>query len=287
MSRSAGAATDAARAELQVWIRPSRGWAFVNLGELWRYRELIYFLVWRDVKVRYKQTLLGAGWAILKPFLGMVVFTVIFAGLARLETDGAPPPVFYFSGLLPWVLFQDGITKAGNSLVASSNLITKVYFPRIALPLALVVAGVVDFALSFLVLLGMVAFYGIRLTSAVWWLPFFVLLALLSAVGVGLWLASLNVAYRDVGYVTPFLVQAWLYASPVVYSTTLIPEGAARIFYGLNPMAGVVQGFRWAILGVGAPPVGLLLASLGVGLLLLTSGILVFRRMERNFADIV
>jgi lipopolysaccharide transport system permease protein len=287
MSRSAGVTSDAARPELRVWIRPSRGWAFVNLGELWRYRELIYFLMWRDVKVRYKQTLLGAGWAILKPFLGMVVFTVIFAGLARLETDGAPPPVFYFAGLLPWLLFQDGITKAGNSLVASSNLITKVYFPRMALPVALVVAGLVDFALSFLVLLGMVAYYGIRLTSAVWWLPFFVLLALLAAVGVGLWLASLNVAYRDVGHVTPFLVQAWLYASPVVYSTTLIPEGAARILYGLNPMAGVVQGFRWAILGVGAPPVGLLMASLGVGLLLLTSGILVFRRMERSFADIV
>ena len=287
MTREAGELAVAGRGGPLVWIRPSRGWGFVNLGELWRYRELIYFLVWRDVKVRYKQTLLGAAWAILKPFLGMVVFTVVFAGLAHLETDGIAPPVFYFSGLLPWILFQDGVTKAGSSLVASSHLITKVYFPRMAIPLALVVAGLVDFALSFVVLLGMMAYYGIRLSSAAWLLPLFVILSLLASLGVGLWLAALNVAYRDVGYVTPFLVQAWLYASPVVYSTSLIPEGIGRVLYGLNPMAGVVQGFRWAITGVGAPPVGLLVASLAVGLFLLLSGALVFRRMERSFADIV
>ena len=287
MTREAGDLAVAGHGGPLVWIRPSRGWGFVNLGELWRYRELIYFLVWRDVKVRYKQTLLGAAWAVLKPFLGMVVFTVVFAGLAHLETDGIAPPVFYFSGLLPWILFQDGVTKAGSSLVTSSHLITKVYFPRTAIPLALVVAGLVDFALSFLVLLGMMAYYGIRLSSAAWLLPLFVILSLLASLGVGLWLAALNVAYRDVGYVTPFLVQAWLYASPVVYSTSLIPEGIGRVLYGLNPMAGVVQGFRWAITGVGAPPVGLLVASLGVGLFLLISGALVFRRMERSFADIV
>jgi lipopolysaccharide transport system permease protein len=278
---------DEARGGPVVWIRPSKGWGLVNLGELWRYRELVYFLVWRDVKVRYKQTLLGAAWAILKPFLSMVVFTIVFAGLARLDTDGIAPPVFYFSGLLPWILFQDGVTKAGNSLVTSSNLITKVYFPRTAIPLALVVSGLVDLALSLAVLLAMIAFYGIRLTSAILWLPLFVILALLASLGVGLWLAALNVAYRDVGYVTPFLVQAWLYASPVVYSTSLIPEGIGRVLYGLNPMAGVVQGFRWAMVGVGAPPDGLLVASLAVGLLLLVSGALVFRRMERSFADIV
>ena len=287
MSSVVAPAVEAAAPEPMVWIRPARGWSLANLGELWRYRELIYFLIWRDAKVRYKQTLLGAAWAILKPFLSMVVFTVIFAGLAHLDTDGVAPPVFYFSGLLPWVLFQDGVTKAGNSLVASSNLITKVYFPRMAIPLALVVSGIVDFALSFLVLLAMVAYYGIHLTPAAWLIPLFLALALLASLGVGFWLAALNVAYRDVGYVTPFLVQAWMYASPVVYSTTLIPAGLGRVLFGLNPMAGVVQGFRWAIVGAGAPPIGLLVASFVVGVLLLVSGALVFRRMERYFADIV
>ncbi|MCJ7824700.1 MAG: ABC transporter permease, partial [Anaerolineales bacterium] len=248
-------------AEKLTVIRPSRGWAWINLRELWLYRELIYFLVWRDIKVRYKQTLLGAAWAILKPFLSMVIFTVIFSGLAKLDTDGAPPPVFYFSGLLPWVLFQDGVAKAGNSLVTGSSLITKVYFPRIAIPLASVLGGIVDFILAFLVLVGMMIYYGVRPMQAIWTLPLFLLLALMTALGVGLWLSALNVQYRDVGYVTPFLLQAWMYASPVVYSATLIPEGWARIAYGLNPMAGVVQGFRWAILGVGEPPSGLIIIS--------------------------
>ena len=268
-------------------IKPSRGWSWLDMRELWRYRELVYFLVWRDVKVRYKQTLLGAAWAILKPFLSMVIFTVIFAGLARLETDGAPPPVFYYAGLLPWVLFQDGVTKAGNSLVTGSNLITKVYFPRIAIPLASVVAGIVDFALAFLILIGMMVFYGVAPTSAIWTLPLFVILALITSLGVGLWLSALNVSYRDIGYVTPFLVQAWLYASPVVYSTSIIPEGWARIVYGINPMAGVVQGFRWGILGGDAPAPSLLALSVGVALFFLISGILYFRRTERTFADVV
>jgi len=275
------------KSELKTIIKPSHGWSWVDLRELWRYRELIYFLVWRDVKVRYKQTLLGAAWAILKPFLSMVIFTVIFAGLAQLKTDGAPPPVFYYAGLLPWVLFQDGVTKAGNSLVTGSNLITKVYFPRIAIPLAAVAAGIVDFALAFLIMIGMMVYYGVAPTPAIWTIPLFLLLALITALGVGLWLSALNVSYRDVGYVTPFLVQAWLYASPVVYSTSLIPEGWARIVYGLNPMAGVVQGFRWAILGGVMPSVGLFACSVGVTLLLLLSGILYFRRTERTFADVV
>ncbi len=268
-------------------IQPSRGWAWIDLRELWRYRELVYFLVWRDVKVRYKQTLLGAAWAILKPFLSMVIFTVIFSGLANLDTDGAPPPVFYFSGLLPWMLFQDGVAKAGNSLVTGSSLITKVYFPRIAIPLASVLSGVVDFALAFLVLIGMMIYYSVRPTSAVWTLPLFLLLALVTALGVGLWLSALNVQYRDVGYVTPFLLQAWMYASPVVYSVTLIPEGWARIAFGLNPMAGVVQGFRWAILGVGEPPSELMIISIFMAIFLLISGMLYFKRMERTFADVV
>ncbi len=268
-------------------IQPSRGWAWIDLRELWRYRELVYFLIWRDVKVRYKQTLLGAAWAILRPFLSMVIFTVVFAGLANLDTDGAPPPVFYFSGLLPWMLFQDGVVKAGNSLVTGSSLITKVYFPRIAIPLASVLSGVVDFALAFLVLIGMMIYYGVRPTDAVWTLPLFLLLALVTSLGVGLWLSALNVQYRDVGYVTPFLLQAWMFASPVVYSATLIPEGWARIAYGLNPMAGVVQGFRWAILGVGEPPSGLIILSILVAIFLLISGMLYFKRMERTFADVV
>lgn len=273
--------------ELVTIIKPSSGWSFINFRELWRYRELIYFLVWRDVKVRYKQTLLGAAWAVLKPFLSMVIFTVVFAGLAGLETDGAAPPVFYYAGLLPWVLFQDGVTKAGNSLVAGSNLITKVYFPRIAIPLASVMAGIVDFGLAFLILVGMMVFYGVAPTTAVWTLPLFLLLALTTALGVGLWLSALNVSYRDIGYVTPFLVQAWLYASPVVYSTSIIPEGWARIAYGVNPMAGVVQGFRWAILGGEAPPAALLGLSVGVAIIFLISGMIYFRRMERTFADVV
>lgn len=274
-------------AEQLTVIRPSRGWAWIDLRELWRYRELIYFLVWRDIKVRYKQTLLGAAWAILKPFLSMVIFTVIFSGLAKLETDGAPPPVFYFSGLLPWVLFQDGVAKAGNSLVTGSSLITKVYFPRIAIPLASVMAGTVDFILAFLVLVGMMIYYGVRPMQAIWTLPLFLILALVTALGMGLWLSALNVQYRDVGYVTPFLLQAWMYASPVVYSATLIPEGWARIAYGLNPMAGVVQGFRWAILGVGEPPSGLIIISILMAIFLLISGMLYFKRMERTFADVV
>ena len=213
--------------------------------------------------------------------------TVIFAGLAGLETDGAPPPVFYYAGLLPWVLFQDGVTKAGTSLVTGSNLITKVYFPRIAIPLASVVAGIVDFVLAFLILIGMMVYYSIVPTSAVWTLPLFLLLAFVTALGVGLWLSALNVTYRDIGYITPFLVQAWLYASPVVYSTSIIPEGWARIVYGLNPMAGVVQGFRWAILGGNPPSSELLVLSIGVALIFLISGTFYFRRTERTFADVV
>jgi lipopolysaccharide transport system permease protein len=268
-------------------VRPSRGWLGVNLRELWRYRELIYFLIWRDVKVRYKQTLLGAAWAILKPFFSMVVFSIIFGTLARIPTDEVPPPLFYYAGLLPWVFFQDGISKASTSLVTGRNLITKVYFPRLAIPLSSVIAGLVDFVLAFLVLIGMMVYYGYRPTSAIWTLPLFMLLALITSLGGGLWLAALNVAYRDIGYVTPFLVQAWLYASPVVYSATLITGDYWQLIYGLNPMAGVVQGFRWAILGVGQPPSSFLAASVAVALLLLISGALYFRRMERTFADVV
>jgi lipopolysaccharide transport system permease protein len=268
-------------------VRPTRGFTGVDLRELWRYRQLVYFLIWRDVKVRYKQTLLGAAWAILKPFLSMVIFSVIFGNLAGIPTDEVPPPLFYFAGLLPWVFFQDGISKASNSLVTGRNLITKVYFPRLAIPLSSVVAGLVDLGLAFLVLLGMMVFYQYTPTSAIWTLPLFLLLAFITALGGGLWLAALNVAYRDIGYVTPFLVQAWLYASPVVYSATLVKGGVWQVLYGLNPMAGVVQGFRWAMLGVGQPPSSFFAASIVIALLLLLSGVLYFRRMERTFADVV
>jgi lipopolysaccharide transport system permease protein len=254
---------------------------------LWQYRELIFFLTWRDIKVRYKQSILGAGWAILKPLISMIVFYIIFSRLAKIPTDGAPGPVFYFAGLLPWMLFQEGVTKSSASLVTGSNLITKVYFPRVAIPLSSVLAGLLDFGLAFLVLVGMMVFYRMAPTPSVWTLPIFLLLALVTAVGVGLWLSALNVTYRDVGYITPFILLAWLYASPVVYSSTLIPEGGWQLLYALNPMAGVVQGFRWAMLGVGAPPSGFLAISAAVALLLLISGFLYFRRMERTFADVI
>jgi lipopolysaccharide transport system permease protein len=268
-------------------IRSYRGWSRKDLLELWQYRELIFFLTWRDIKVRYKQSILGAGWAILKPLISMIVFYIIFSRLAKIPTDGAPGPVFYFAGLLPWVLFQEGVTKASGSLVTGSNLITKVYFPRVAIPLSSVLAGLLDFGLAFLVLVGLMVFYGLTPTPSVWTLPIFLVLALVTAVGVGLWLSALNVSYRDVGYITPFILLAWLYASPVVYSSTLIPEGGWQLLYALNPMAGVVQGFRWAMLGVGAPPSGFLAISAAVALLLLISGFLYFRRMERTFADVI
>jgi lipopolysaccharide transport system permease protein len=279
--------TQAAERGLQrVVIRPTRGWAGLNLAELWRYRELVYFLIWRDVKVRYKQTLLGAGWAILQPFLTMVVFSLFFGNLAKMPSEGIPYPIFSYAAILPWTLFEAGVTKAGTSLVAGANLLTKVYFPRLAIPLAPIIAGVLDFALAFIVLLGMMAYFGVRPTAAIWTLPLFLLLALVTALGVSLWLAALNVAYRDVGYVIPFLMRVWFFVTPVVYSAQIVPEGY-RLLYALNPMAGVVQGFRWAILGSGGVTSGSLALSTGVALVVLISGALYFRRMERTFADIV
>jgi lipopolysaccharide transport system permease protein len=270
-----------------IVIRPSRGWSALNLRELWRYRELIFFLTWRDVMVRYKQTLLGAAWAILKPFMTMVIFYFIFDRLAKVPTDGYPGPIFYFSGLLPWVLIQDGVTKAGNSLVTGANLITKVYFPRLAIPLASVVSGSVDFGLSFVVLLVMMAIYRTEFTLRLLAVPLFMLMALVTALGVGLWLSAMNVTYRDVGHVTPFMVQVWMYASPVVYSANLITNPLVQSLYGLNPAVGVIQGFRWAILGGMEFPGMLVLESVLVSIVLLWGGAMYFRRMERSFADVV
>jgi lipopolysaccharide transport system permease protein len=271
----------------QIVIKPGKGWSFLQLGELWRYRELVYFLTWRDIKVRYKQTLLGAAWAILKPLLTMVIFNIIFGRLAGLSTDGAPGPVFYYSGLLPWVLFQDGISKASTSLVTGRSLITKVYFPRFAIPLSAVSGGIVDFALAFIILVVMMVYFGLSMSSRIWIMPALVLLTLVTALGVGSWLAALNVRYRDIGYITPFVVQAWLYASPVAYSANIIPEGIFRTLYGINPMSGIIQGFRWGVLGGAPPPASMLALSLVTSLALLLSGAFYFRRMERTFADVV
>jgi len=267
-------------------IRPSSGWIGLDIKELWRYRELLYFLIWRDIKVRYKQSLLGAGWAILQPLLTMIIFTVFFGRWAGIPTDDVPQPIFYFAGILPWQLFQSGVSKAGTSLVASRNLITKIYFPRIAVPIAPIIAGLLDFAIAFILLIGLMFYYGIVPTAALWTLPLFLLLALLTATGVGIWLAGLNVTYRDIGYVIPFLLQVWFFLSPIVYSSNIVPE-ALQPYYGLNPMAGVIQGFRWAILGTGQPTTVDLIASVGVAVLLVISGVIYFKRMERTFADVV
>jgi len=267
-------------------IRRSKGFLSLNLKDVWAYRELLYFLVWRDIKVRYKQTALGAAWAIIQPVLTMAVFSVFFGRLAKVPSDGIPYPVFAFAALLPWQLFAFSLTESSNSLVGSQNLITKVYFPRLVIPLSSVLAGIVDFAIAFVVLLGLMLFYGIRPTTAVVWLPLFVLLALATALSVGLWLSALNVKYRDVRYTIPFLTQFWMYATPVAYSSTLIPQ-PWRAWFGLNPMAGVVEGFRWALFGKSGGPGTLLWVSVAAVLLLLTGGLFYFRRTEATFADIV
>jgi lipopolysaccharide transport system permease protein len=267
-------------------IRPSQGWSALNLRDLWRYRELVFFLTWRDISVRYKQTVLGAAWAIIQPFFTMVVFSVFFGRLGKVPSDGIPYPLFAYCALLPWQLFAFSLTEASNSLVANERLITKVYFPRLAIPLSATLAGLVDFAIAFVVLLGMLIFYDIRPTAAICFLPLFVLLAIVTALGVGLWLSALNVQYRDVRYTIPFLTQVWLFSTPVAYPSSLIPE-PWRALYGLNPMAGVVEGFRWALLGTGNAPGPLLAVSVLAALTVLVSGMFYFRRMERTFADIV
>jgi lipopolysaccharide transport system permease protein len=267
-------------------IRPPSGWASLGLGELWEYRELLYFLVWRDVKVRYKQTALGAAWAIIQPFFMMIVFSLFFGKLGGIPSDGIPYPVFVYCALLPWQLFAFALSESSNSLVGNQNLITKVYFPRLVVPISAVLGGLVDFAIAFVILLGMMAWFGIIPTLAALFLPFFVLLAIGTALGVGLWLAALNVQYRDIRYTIGFLTQFWLFATPVAYPSSLIPE-QWRWLYGLNPMAGVVEGFRWALLGKIRPPGMLLAVSIGVVVLILCGGIYYFRRMEDSFADIV
>jgi lipopolysaccharide transport system permease protein len=266
-------------------VKPPGRLVCLNLAELWEYRELLYFLVWRDIKVRYKQTALGAAWAILQPLMTMLVFNLFFGRLAKVPSDGIPYPVFAYCALLPWQLFAFAITESSNSLVGSQNLITKVYFPRLLVPLSSVLAGLVDFSISFAVMLTMMFSYGITPSVAVVTIPLFILFTIMTALAVGLWLSTLNVKYRDVRYTIPFLTQFWMFATPVAYPSSLVPE-RWRALYGLNPMAGVVEGFRWALLGKNVGPGILLWVSLAVVILLLVGGLFYFRRMEWTFADI-
>jgi lipopolysaccharide transport system permease protein len=269
-----------------VRVEPSRGWVSLRIKELWEYRELLYFLVWRDVKVRYKQTALGATWAIIQPFFTMIVFSLFFGRLAKVPSDGVPYPIFSYTALVPWSFFAYGLSQASNSLISSSNLITKVYFPRLIIPMATVMSGVVDFALAFVVLIGMMFYYGVMPTANVLWLPLFLLLALVTALGVGLWLSSLNVKYRDVRYVVPFITQFWMFATPIAYSSSLLSQ-PCRTIYGLNPMVGVVEGFRWALLGTKTAPGPIIALSSLAALVILIGGAFYFRRMEKTFADLV
>ena len=266
---------------------PPKGWfPGMHWRELWEYRELLYFLTWRDIKIRYKQAALGVTWVVIQPLLTMVIFSVIFGRLAKLPSEGIPYPIFSYVALLPWLFFAGSLSRAGSSLVANSNLLTKIYFPRLVIPLSAVGTGLVDFAVSFVVLLGLMLFYRISPTWAVLTLPLFILLAGLTAFAVGLWLSALNVQYRDIQHLIPFIITAWMYASPVAYSASLIPPGFWYIVYGLNPMAGVIQGFRWALLGA-EPPGILFLVSVVMVIVLLVTGLMYFRKMEDGFADVV
>lgn len=291
-------------------IEPSKGWIGLKLRELWEYRELLYFLTWRDITVRYKQTVLGAAWAIIQPFMTMVVFTLFFGGLAKIPSDGVPYPLFSYAALVPWTFFATGLAMSTNSLVGSSNLLKKVYFPRLVIPIATVLSGVVDFLLAFIVLIGMMLFFivaqvptivvstpatflelqwdtALSVNLNVLWLPAFLALAFVTALGTGLWLSALNVQFRDVRYTVPFLTQIWLFLTPIAYPSSIIENQTLRFLYGLNPMVGVVEGFRWALLGTDTAPGPVILASSLAAVLLLIGGLFYFRRMEKTFADVV
>jgi lipopolysaccharide transport system permease protein len=268
-----------------VTIRPSRGWSALNLREIWKYRELLYFMVWRDIKVRYKQAVLGVAWAVLMPVINILIFTFVF-GILFHQNDSVPNyPLLSAAGLLPWGLFAGALTRCSASLVGHTNLITKVYFPRLIIPISSVLSGLVDFSISFLIVLGLMAYYRTPFTWNMFWLLPLTVLVIITAMSVGLWLAALNVQYRDVGHIVPFLITSWMYASPVAYSASLI-SGRTAILYGLNPMAGVIQGFRWAIMG-GDPPGQLFVVAVIMVTLLFVSGLFYFRRMERTFADTI
>jgi lipopolysaccharide transport system permease protein len=267
-------------------IAPIAHWWALPFAELWDYRELLYFFIWRDIKVRYKQTAIGAAWAVLQPFLTMLIFSLFFGKLAHIPSQGLPYPIFYYSALLPWMYFAAALQNATNTIVENQRLITKVYFPRLDLPLSSVLSGLVDFGISFLMFVAMMVYYGIRPTPALLWLPAFLLFAVLTALGVGLWLAALNAMYRDVRYVLPFLVQFWMFASPVAYPASLVPA-KWRWLYGLNPMTGVIEGFRWSLTGNGEAPGRLVFISAAVVLAVLLGGIAYFQKMETVIADVV
>lgn len=270
-----------------VFIKPSTGLTALNLRDLWTYRELVFFMIWRDIKVRYKQTMLGAAWAVIQPLMTMIIFNFLFSKVAKVPTDGIPYPIFSYTALLPWGLFTTALNQASRSLTSNHNMITKIYFPRLVLPVASVLAGLVDFAIAFLILIGLMFYY--RITPAwqvLWALPLFLLLAVITALGVALWLSAINVKYRDVNYALPFITQFWLFVTPVAYSASIISQ-KWQLVYSLNPMAGVVNGFRWALLGAGSGPDSALWVSVGISLLLLLSGLVYFRNMERTFADTI
>jgi lipopolysaccharide transport system permease protein len=298
-------------AEYETVIRPARGWVAINLSELYQYRELFFLLTWRDIKVRYKQTIIGAAWAVIQPFFTMVIFSLFFGRLAGIPSDGIPYPLFSYAALVPWHFFSAGVSQSANSLVGSSNLIKKIYFPRLIIPVSSVISGVIDFFLAFSVLLMMLVFYmvmpqanplwidpgvfpmfdwdtvQVALSLNVLWLPYFVILALVTALGVGLWLSAMNVQFRDVRYTVPFLMQAWLFITPIAYPSSLIENETLRAAYGINPMTGVVEGFRWALLGTDTEPGPILIVSSVFAVILCVSGLYYFRRMEKYFADVV
>ena len=267
-------------------ITPSIGWLSVDLREIWAYRELLWILAWRDVSVRYKQSIVGIGWAIIQPVMTMIIFTIIFGKFAKLPSDGIPYPVFAFCALLPWNYFARSLGDSSDSLVGSSQLITKVYFPRLILPISKVFAGLIDLFIAFIILLGMMVWYRIVPTAGILLLPVFIFVAMLAALGVGFWFTALNVLYRDVKFVVPFLIQFWMYASPVAYSTSLVPDKWKWI-YGLNPMVGVIEGFRWALLGKTAPLISMFIIPNFIVFVMLITGLYFFKRMEKTFADII
>jgi lipopolysaccharide transport system permease protein len=267
-------------------IERSRGWVSLGLGELWRYRELIYFFIWRDIKVRYKQTILGGAWAIIQPLFTMLIFSLFFGRLAKVPSDSVPYPIFAFTALVPWQFFATGVTQSSTSLVSDSNLLKKVYFPRLAMPISKVLSGIVDFLLAFAMLLLLMLHYHIKPTAHVIWLPFFLFMALTTSLGVSMWFSAMHVQFRDVQHAIPFLVQAWLFATPIAYPSSLLSE-PWRTIYGINPMVGVVEGFRWALLGTNTAPGPIVLVSFLASITLLVGGACYFRRLERTFADVV
>jgi len=267
-------------------IQPSHGWVSLQLRDLWLYRELLYFFIWRDIKVRYKQTALGAAWAVIQPLFTMLVFSLFFGRLAKIPSDGIPYPLFVYCALVPWTFFAQGLAQSADSLVGQGNLIRKVYFPRLAIPLSSVSAGFVDFSISFTVLLGLMARYAVRPTSHLIWLPCLLLLAFVTSLGVGLWLSALNVRFRDVKYALPFIIQFWMFATPIAYPSSLLGK-TGRLVLALNPMVGVVEGFRWALLGAKTAPGPMMVVSGLAAVTVLTGGAFYFRRMEKSFADVV